>query len=70
MKIHSLRVLASLFVVSLLLSAILTIAFASEIGEPQEPVQPAPEFPVIPEFIVGTSLLATYIFLRRKSRSK
>lgn len=65
MKIHGLRILTSLFIVSsLLLSAFLATALAA--------VEPGvvPEFPVAPEIITGTALLATFLFLRRKNRSK
>jgi ABC-type transporter Mla subunit MlaD len=65
MEIHRIRVLTSLFIVScLLLSAFLAAASAA--------VYPSvPEFPVTPEVVTSTALLAiTYLALRRKNRSK
>ncbi|MEM2998077.1 MAG: hypothetical protein QW542_03920 [Thermoproteota archaeon] len=67
MKVHGLRVLASLIIVSsLLLSAFLATAIAPGIGDQVS----APEFPVAPEVITGTALLATFLVLRRKNSSK
>jgi len=67
MKAHGLRVPASLFIISsLLLSAFLTITFAGY----WDGQQPVPEFPVGPEIITGVALLSTFLFLRRKNRSK